>query len=97
LGPYYYYVFSSCYCDPEGGNNNAYHMYVSNVHLQTKRYDLNYKFNALLIKGVPNWGKTDRGYRTSNGFETKSEANVSRKQVIESYKATNFTIHEINW
>jgi len=97
LGPYYYYIFSSCYCDPEGGNNNAYHMYVSNVHLQTKRYDLNYKFNSLLIKKVPNWGKTDRGYRTSNGFETKSEANISRKQVIESYKATNFTIHEINW
>ncbi len=97
MGPYYYYVFSSCYCDPEGGNNNAYHMYVSNVHLQTKRYNLNYKFNSLLVKQVPGWGKVDRGYRTSNGFETKSEANVSRKQAIESYKATNYTIHEINW
>lgn len=97
MGPYYYYVFSSCYCDPEGGNNNAYHMYVSNVHLQTKRYDLNYQFNALLVKQVPNWGKADRGYRTSNGFETKNEANISRNQVIESYKATNYTIHELNW
>lgn len=96
-GPYYYYVFSSCYCDPQGGNNNAYHMYVSNVHLQHKRYELNYKFNALLVKDVPNWGDTDRGYRTSNGFETKSEAEASRKQVVESYKATNFTIHELNW
>lgn len=96
-GPYYYYIFSSCYCDPQGGDNNAYHMYVSNVHLQHKRYELNYKFNALLVKLVPNWGEADRGYRTSNGFETKSEAEASRKQVMESYKATNFTIHELNW
>jgi len=97
VGPYYYYVFSSCYCDPTGGNNNAYHMYVSNTHLQNKRYELNYKFNDLLVKQVPNWGDTDRGYRTSNGFKTKAEAEASRKQVIESYKSTNFTIHELNW
>ena len=97
LGPYYYYVFSSCYCDPTGGNNNAYHMYVSNVHLQNKRYELNYKFNDLLVKQVPNWGDADRGFRTSNGFEFKSKANASRKQVIESYKSTNFIIHELNW
>jgi|FLOH01.1.fsa_nt_gi hypothetical protein len=97
IGPFYYYVFSSCYCDPEGGNNNAYHMYVSNVHSQTKRYQLNYKFNDLLVKQVPNWGSIDRGYRTSNGFKTKREAEASRKQVIESYKATNFNIHELNW
>jgi len=97
MGPYYYYVFSSCYCDPEGGNNNAYHMYVSNVHLQTKRYNLNYKFNSLLVKQVPGWGKVDRGYRTSNGFRNKKRSQCFQKQAIESYKATNYTIHEINW
>ncbi len=96
-GPFYYYVFSSCYCDPSGGNNIAYHMYVSNVHLQNKRYELNYKFNDLLLQQVPNWGKTDRGYRTSNGFVTRSEAERARKQVIDSYKKTGFSIHEINW
>ena len=89
--------FILAFCDPEGGNNNAYHMYVSNVHKQTERYQLNYKFNDLLIKKVPNWGKTDRGYRTSNGFKTKTEAEASRKQVIESYSSTNFKIHELNW
>ncbi len=97
IGPFYYYVFSSCYCDPTGGDNDAYHLYVSNVHLQNKRYDLNYEFNHLLLQEVPNWGDTDRGYRTSNGFASKQEAEVSRKQVIESYKATNFIIHEFNW
>ncbi len=96
-GPYYYYVFSSCYCDPSGGNNNAYHMYISNIHLQNKRYELNYKFNNLLVREVPNWGNTDRGYRTSNGFATKREAAAARKQVIESYKTTNYTVHELNW
>lgn len=97
IGPFYYYVFSSCYCDPTGGDNDAYHLYVSNVHLQHKRYELNHKFNSILIDKVPNWGNTDRGYRTSNGFATKKDGQESRKQIIESYKATNFIIHEINW
>lgn len=97
-GPYFYYVFSSCYCDPDGnGNNKAYHMYISNVHKEYKSYELNYKFNDLLIKSVPNWGDADRGYRTSNAFETAQEAEEARKQVIESYKSENFHIHNINW
>lgn len=97
VGPFYYYIFSSSYCDPEGGDNKAYHMYISNVHLQHKRYELNYKFNDLLVKQVPNWGQTDRGHRTSNGFATKREAEASRKQVLESYRSTNFIVHELNW
>ncbi len=97
LGPYYYYVFSSCYCDPTGGNNKAYHMYISNIHKEYKKYHLTYKYNELLLKKVPNWPKTDRGHRTSNGFETYNEAKISRDQIIDSYKTTNFIIHYINW
>ncbi len=97
LGPYYYYVFSSCYCDPSGGNNKAYHMYISNIHKEYKKYHLTYKFNELLLKKVPNWPKTDRGHRISNGFETYKEAKESRNQIIESYQSTHFTIHYINW
>lgn len=96
-GPYYYYVFSSCYCDPAGGNNRKYHLYISNIHKEKSAYNLNYKFNDLLIKEVPNWGKTDSGHRTSNAFVTKKEAEASRMQVIESYKATGFEVHFINW
>lgn len=97
-GPYHYYVFSSCYCDPDGdGTNIAYHMYISNIHKQYKSYELNYSFNNLLIKTVPNWGDADRGYRTSNAFETREEAVKARKQVIESYKSENFHIHYLNW
>ncbi len=97
IGPFWYYVFSSCYCDPTGGDNFAYHLYISNVHLLHQRYELNYEFNDLLLKQVPNWGEADRGYRTSNGFATKKEAEESRMQVIESYKSTNFVIHQLNW
>ncbi len=96
-GPYYYYVFSSCYCDPTGGSNPKYHLYISNIHQEKSAYNLNYKFNALLIKIVPNWGKANAGYRTSNAFITRKEAETSRMQVIESYKATGFEVHFINW
>ena len=97
LGPYYYYVFSSCYCDPSGGSNKAYHMYISNIHKEYKKYNLTYKFNDLLLKEVPNWAKTDRGHRTSNGFETYKEAEISRNQIIDSYKSTKFFLHYLNW
>jgi predicted nucleotidyltransferase len=96
-GPFYYYVFSSCYCDPTGGDHIAYHLYVSNVHLMGKKYELNYKFNDLLIKDAPNWGDVDRGFRTSNGHVTKAEAEAARKQLIESYKETHFQVHYLNW
>ncbi len=97
-GPYYYYVFSSCYCDPDGdGTNIEYHMYVSNIHKQYKAYELNYSFNNILIKSVPNWGNADRGYRTSSAFETKQEAVKARDQIISSYESDNYHIHFINW
>ena len=96
-GPYYYYVFSSCYCDPTGGQDIDYHVYVSNIHLQNRLYELNNTFNDLLIKQVPNWGNTDKGYRNSNGFVTKKEAEDARLQLIESYKASNYEVHHINW
>jgi hypothetical protein len=97
-GPYYYYVFSSCYCDPySDGKGVAYHMYISNIHKQYKSYELNYKFNDILIKTVPNWGDADRGYRTSNAFETREEAVAARQQVIESYEAEEYKVHFINW
>jgi len=96
-GPYYYYVFSSCYCDPTGGDHPSYNMYVSNVHLEKSAYNLNYRFNDLLLKRVPNWDKVDAGHRTSNGFLTRQEAEQARKVMIDSYKATNFKVHYLNW
>lgn len=96
-GPLYYFVVASCYCDPDESGHPQYNMYISNVHRSMKRYDLNYKFDGLLIQRVPNWGKTDSGHRTSNGFLTKEQAESSRKQMIESYIESGFKIHYINW
>ncbi len=96
-GPFYYYVFASCFCDPSGGNHPKYHLFISNIHKEQRAYDLNYKFNNLLIKEVPQWGKTDSGHRTSNAFVTLKEAKASRMQVIESYKASGFEVHFLNW
>ncbi len=97
LGPYYYYVFSSGYCDPTGGDNKGYHLYISNIHKEYNKYELTYKFNSLLLKQVPNWPETDRGHRTSNGFHTYKEAEISRNQIIDSYKSNGFQIHYLNW
>lgn len=96
-GPYYYFLFSSCFCDPQGDGKNAYHMWVSNVHKEMNDFELNYKFNELLVTQYPNWGPADRGHRTSNAFVTAKEAEVSRLGVIESYKADNYQIHYFNW
>ncbi len=96
-GPLYYYVFASCYCDPTGGDHPRYHLFISNIHKEKKAYDLNYKFNDLLMKEVPSWGKTDSGHRTSNAFPTLHQAQASRQQVIESYKASGFEVHFLNW
>jgi hypothetical protein len=96
-GPFYYYVFSSCFCDPKGGDHPRYHLYISNIHKEKRAYDLNYQFNHLLIKTVPNWGKVDRGHRTSNAFVSLQQAETSRKQVIESYQAAGFQVHYLNW
>ncbi len=96
-GPLYYYVFASCYCDLTGSGKPRYHLFISNIHKEKTAYDLNYKFNNLLIKRVPGWGKTDSGHRTSNAFPTLKQAQASRQQVIESYKATGFEVHFLNW
>jgi hypothetical protein len=96
-GPYYYYVFSSGYCDPSGGDHKDYHLYISNIHKEFNKYELTYKFNDLLLKQVPNWPETDRGHRTSNGFHTYKEAEMSRNQIIDSYKTNGFKIHYLNW
>jgi hypothetical protein len=96
-GPYYYFVWSSCFCDLQGGDNKSYNMFVSNIHKERQDFNLNYKFNELLINRFPNWGFADRGHRTSNAFLSIPDAEVSRQQIIDSYRADGFQIHFFNW
>ncbi|MBW7846663.1 MAG: VCBS repeat-containing protein [Bacteroidales bacterium] len=96
-GPKYYFVFSSCYCDPENTGKKSYHGFVSNIHKEKKDYDLNYEFNHLLTTQFPGWNFADRGHRTSNAFTSISDAEKGRKTVIASYLEDNYTIHYLNW
>ncbi|MDY0076095.1 MAG: VCBS repeat-containing protein [Bacteroidales bacterium] len=96
-GPYYYFVFSSCFCDINQTGKKGYHAFVSNIHQEKKDFDLNYTFNDLLIKTYPGWGESDRGHRTSNAFTSIKDAEEGRNQVIGGYRSDNFEIHYINW
>lgn len=96
-GPKYYFVFSSCYCDPENTGTKSYHGFVSNIHKEKQDFDLNYMFNHLLISNYPGWNKADRGHRTSNAFVSVKDAEEGRKTVIASYLQDNYTVHYLNW
>jgi hypothetical protein len=96
-GPYYYFLFSSCFCDPDNSGTKKYHMFVSNIHREERDFDLNYKYNEILINRFPNWGPADRSHRTSNAFLTRNEAEEARKGVIESYTADGYKVHYFNW
>ncbi len=96
-GPKYYFVFSSCYCDPENTGKKSYHGFVSNIHKEKMDFDLNYEFNHLLISNYPGWNMADRGHRTSNAFTSVQDAEKGRKTVIASYMQDKYTIHYLNW
>jgi hypothetical protein len=96
-GPYYYFLFSSCYCDPEGTGKKAYHGFVSNIHQEKRDFDLTYKFNHLLISRFPGWNWADRGHRTSNAFISIKDAEEGRKTVIASYMQDKYKVHYLNW
>jgi len=96
-GPYYYFLFSSCFCDPDNSGTKKYHMFVSNIHREERDFDLNYKYNEILISRFPNWGPADRSHRTSNAFLTRSEAEEARNGIIESYTSDGYRIHYFNW
>ena len=96
-GPKYYFVFSSCFCDPENTGKKGYHGFVSNIHQEKKDFDLNYEFNHRLISRYPGWGWADRGHRTSNAFVSTQDAEQGRQTVIARYRQDGYTIHYINW
>jgi len=96
-GPKYYFVFSSCYCDPENTGKKSYHGFVSNIHQEKRDFELTYQFNHLLISRYPGWNWADRGHRTSNAFVSVQDAEEGRRTVIGSYVADGYTVHYLNW
>ncbi len=94
---YYYFVWASCFCNPEGKKEEDYHMYISNIHYLRKTYELQKRFNAIIIESIPNWGEVNGGHRVSIGYKTKAEAEAARRQVIRDYKNERFSINYVNW
>ena len=96
-GPYYYFVFSSCYCDFDNSGKKSYNAFVSNIHRENSDFELTYTFNNQILKTFPGGPLIDGGHRTSNAFISIQDAEEGRKQVIDSYNYDNFKVHYINW
>jgi hypothetical protein len=94
---YYYFVWSSCYCNPEGEKDKDYHMYVSNIHFVKKPYVIQKRFNNIIVTSIPDWGEINGGHRVSIGYKTKAEAEAARRQVIRDYDREKFSINYVNW
>lgn len=94
---YYYFVWSSCFCSPDKGKYKDYYTYVSNIHFIREQYQLQKRFNSIIVKSIPDWGEINGGHRVSIGYKTKAEAEAARRQIIRDYKSERFTVNYVNW
>ena len=92
-----YYVYASCYCDLDGEGFNSYHVFFSPVKKQTLQYELQEKFNSIIMESYPQWFKFDQANIIENGFRTMQKANESKQIAIKEYQSKNFKIHEVKW
>lgn len=103
--PYYYFVWSSCYCNPPNiknikpgtVSNNDYNMYISDIHYITEPYKLQKSFNKQIKYMVYEWAEVIGGHRVSIGYQTKKEAIAAKQQIIRDYSSENFHIHPVSW
>ncbi len=95
--PVWFYVYSSSYSDLHKMGKKDYYMFVSPVKKPTKSYEMEEKFQSLLIQTFPTWPKVDQGNIVQNGFPTKKEAEKSRSEMIHNYQTKGFKLQEINW
>ena len=94
---YYYFVYSSCYCNPDGQGKKGFNAYVSNIHYTKTLHDLQKKFNHIIINNVKEWPEITTGHRVSIGFDYKKDAEEARRKVIREYQDESFTVHYVNW
>lgn len=95
--PIYYYVYSSTYSDLFDVGKKEYVAFVSPVKKPKVQYEMEEKFNQLIIKAYPAWPKIDQGNIVAIGFATKAAADASRARVKSEYTANGFKVIEINW
>jgi len=103
--PYYYFVWSSCFCNPPNRtiilpgtvSNNEYNVFISNVHYVVEPYKLQGSFNKLIARDVHEWAEVMGGHRVSIGYETKKQAEEAKQQIVRDYQSENFRINFVNW
>ena len=93
----YYYVFSSCYCDLNGDGVQTYNAFFSPIKKQTVQYELQKKYNSIIMGEYPNWYDFDRATIIENGFYTIEEAQKSKNIAIREYQSKEFQVHELRW
>ncbi len=93
----YHYVYSSCYCDPISREyDGRLNVFISDVFYFAGEYKLQESYNQQLVINKPNWPGIDMGY-LSVGLSSRSEAETSRRLVIEKYEAAGFKVHQLDW
>lgn len=95
--PIFYYVYSSTYSDLFLVGKKEYVVFVSPVKRPKVQYEMEEKFNQLIMKAYPEWPKVDQGNIVAIGFSTKTAADASRERVKSEYTANGFKVIEINW
>ena len=93
--PKYYFVYSSCFCNPDPDYEKGLNLYISNVLYTVKDYDLQIRFNKQITSDKKIWSLINQGYRVL-GYKTKKEALKARLDVIKEYSSQNFEVHYIN-
>ncbi len=95
--PVWFYVYSSSFSDLYRTEKKDYYVFVSPVKKPAKAYEMEEKFQLLLIETYPTWPRVDQGNIVQNGFVSKAAAEKSRLEMIHNYKTKGFKLIELNW
>ncbi len=93
----YFYTYASCYCDIDGTGKNAYHAWVSPIKRPKVQYEVERKFNEVIMEEFPNWYEFDQANITATGFSTLQKAEESRRIAIREYESKGFKVHKLHW
>ena len=95
--PIYFYVYSSTYSDLYGTGKKDYYTFISPIKRPKYQYEMEDKYNDLIIKTYSNWSEIDQGKLIHVGFRTLKEAEASRNEIMHQYAGKKFHIIELDW
>lgn len=95
--PIYYYVYSSTYSDLYKTGTKNYFVFFSPIKRPNVQYEMEEKFNDLVVETYPAWPLVDQGNIITIGFKTLKEAQDSRTEMMRQYSGKGFKVIEVNW